>query len=104
MDDVITSHPSLVLEAKTVLKAINQAGSNPEYCEQYCEPLLRASKGCLESLMASLSPNATLPPVILEVLKSLSALSSENGLLRHDNLVLSGLAGFRGSVWFPFPG
>ena len=53
--------------------------------------------------MASLGPNATLPPVILEVLKSLSALSSENGLLRHDNLVLSGLAEKDFAALFGFP-
>lgn len=85
---MIASRPSLVLSAKTVLKAIDQAASAPEMCE----PLLRASNGSLKLLMASLGPNASLPPDILEALTSLCAFSSQRGLLRHDNLRISGLA------------
>lgn len=71
-----------------MLKAIDQAASAPEMCE----PLLRASNGSLKLLMASLGPNASLPPDILEALTSLCAFSSQRGLLRHDNLRISGLA------------
>ena len=89
VDDAISSRHSLVLKAETVLQAISQAASKPE---EYCEPLLRASTSCLESLMESLDPSEKLPTVIIEVLKSLYALlKEEKGLLRYENLLMSRL-------------